>query len=117
MYPATPPSPVPRLAVYAASKAFGLSLAEALAAELATEPVDVLALCPTATRSHFAERAGWGRGIPGAQNPGHVARAALCALGRQRTLVLGPLSGALLTAPALVRAAIAQGIALVLPRR
>jgi short-subunit dehydrogenase len=110
-------APVPRLAVYAASKAFDLSLAEALAAELATEPVDLLALCPTATRSRFAERAGWGRGIPGAQSPGHVADTALRALGRQRTLVLGPLSGALLTAPALVRAAIAQGIALVLPRR
>ncbi|MGK7870818.1 SDR family NAD(P)-dependent oxidoreductase [Falsiroseomonas sp. E2-1-a20] len=110
-------APVPRLAAYAASKAFDLSLAEALAAELATEPVDVLALCPTATQSRFADRAGWGRGIPGAQSPRHVAGAALRALGRQRTLVLGPISGTLLTAPALVRAAIAQGIALVLPRR
>jgi uncharacterized protein len=50
--------PVPRLATYAASKAFDLSLAEALAAELAAEPVDVLALCPTATRTRFAARSG-----------------------------------------------------------
>jgi short-subunit dehydrogenase len=110
-------APVPRLATYAASKAFALSLAEALAAELTAEPVDVLALCPTATRSRFAERAGWGSEIPGAQSPRHVANAALCALGRQRTLVLGPLSGTVLAVPALARAAIAQGIALLLPRR
>lgn len=110
-------APVPRLATYAASKAFDLSLAEALAAELAGEPVDVLALCPTATRSRFAERSGWGRGIPGAQSPMHVAASALRALGRQRTLVLGPLSGSLLSVPALARAALAQGIALVVPRR
>jgi short-subunit dehydrogenase len=56
---ATAFAPVPRLAVYAASKAFDLSLAEALAAELAGEPVDVLALCPSATRTRFAERSGW----------------------------------------------------------
>jgi uncharacterized protein len=110
-------APVPRLATYAASKAFALSLAEALAAELTGEPVDVLALCPTATRSRFAERAGWGSEIPGAQSPRHVANAALCALGRQRTLVLGPLSGTVLAVPALARAAIAQGIALLVPRR
>jgi uncharacterized protein len=48
-------APVPRLAAYAASKAFGLSLTEALAAELAGEPVDVLALCPSATRTRFAQ--------------------------------------------------------------
>ena len=110
-------APVPRLATYAASKAFALSLAEALAAELTAEPVDVLALCPTATRSRFAERAGWGSGIPGAQSPRHVANAALRALGRQRTLVLGPLSGTVLAVPALAHAAIAQGIALLVPRR
>ncbi|HYI85327.1 MAG TPA: SDR family NAD(P)-dependent oxidoreductase, partial [Acetobacteraceae bacterium] len=54
--------PVPRLAAYAASKAFDLSLAEALAAELAAEPVNVLALCPTATRTRFAARSGYGGG-------------------------------------------------------
>ncbi|MDO9710645.1 SDR family NAD(P)-dependent oxidoreductase [Paracraurococcus lichenis] len=110
-------APVPRLAAYAASKAFDLSLAEALAAELVAEPVDVLALCPTATRSRFAARAGWGGDIPGAQSPAHVAAAALRALGRQRTLVLGPVSGSLLALPAIARTAIAQGIALLLPRR
>lgn len=105
--------PVPNLAVYAASKAFGLSLAEALAAELVREPIDVLALCPTATRSRFAERAGYRGSIPGAQDPGHVARAALAALGRRRTLVLGAVSGPLLSVAAVARAASAQAIALV----
>lgn len=109
--------PVPRLAAYAASKAFDLSLAEALAAELAGRPVDILALCPTATRSRFAERSGLGGNLPGAQNPAHVARRALAALGRQRTLVLGPISGSVLAVPALVRAAAAQALQTMLPRQ
>lgn len=108
--------PVPRLAAYAASKAFDLSLTEALGAELVSRPVDILALCPTATRSHFAERSGFGRNLPGAQRPRHVARAALQALGRQRTLVLGPLSGSVLSGPALVRAGLAQVLHTILPR-
>jgi short-subunit dehydrogenase len=115
---ATAFAPVPRLAAYAASKAFDLSLAEALAAELAAEPIDVLALCPSATRSRFAERSGWRRGTPpGAATPRHVAEAALAALGRRWTLVLGPVSGTLLSVPALARAVLAQGLAFVLPRR
>lgn len=110
--------PVPRLAAYAASKAFDLSLTEALAAELAAEPVDVLALCPTATRTRFAARSGFGGGnLPGAESPDDVARAALCSLGRVRTLVRGPLSGLLLSGPAVARAAVAQVLDLVLPRR
>ncbi len=110
--------PVPRLAAYAASKAFDLSLTEALAAELAAEPVDVLALCPTATRTRFAARSGFSGGnLPGAEDPADVARAALCALGRVRTLVRGPVSGLLLGGPAFARAALAQVMDLVLPRR
>lgn len=109
--------PVPRLATYAASKAFDLSLAEALAAELSAEPVDVLALCPTATRSRFAARSGFGGNLPGAEDPGDVAAASLRSLGRVRTLVRGPLSGLLLSGPALARAALAQAISLVVPRR
>jgi uncharacterized protein len=110
--------PVPRLATYAATKAFDLSLAEALAAELAGEPVDVLALCPTATRTRFAARSGYGgSNLPGAESPADVARAALRGLGQVRTLVRGPVSGLLLSGPALARAALAQNFAFVLPRR
>jgi len=108
--------PVPNLAVYAASKAFGLSLTEALAAELASEPIDVLALCPTATRSRFAERSGYRDGLPGAQDPGHVAKAALGALGQRRTLVLGAVSGPALSLVAVARVALAQAISLVTSR-
>jgi len=108
--------PVPRFAAYAASKAFDLSLTEALAAELTDRPIDVLALCPAATRSRFGERAGFGGNFPGAQHPAHVARSALAALGKQRTLVLGPLTGSVLTAPALIRAVAAQAFQTLLPR-
>ncbi len=108
--------PVPRFAAYAASKAFDLSFTEALAAELARRPIDVLALCPTATRSRFGERSGFGGNLPGAQDPAHVARRALSALGKQRTLVLGPLSGPLLSPAALARAVAAQALQAVLPR-
>lgn len=109
--------PVPRLATYAATKAFDLSLAEALGAELVNRPIDVLALCPTLTRSKFAARSGFGRQPPGAQSPKHVARSALQALGRQRTLVLGPLTGSVLAVPALVRTGLAHALQSVLPRR
>ena len=109
--------PYPGGNVYAATKAFDLSLTEALAAELSGRPVDVLALCPTATRSRFAKRSGFGTNLPGAQDPAHVAHRALEALGRQRTLVLGAITGSVLTVPALVRAAAAQVIQTVLPHR
>ncbi len=108
--------PVPRLAAYAATKAFDLSLTEALAAELSGRPIDVLALCPTATRSRFAERSGFGRNLPGAQDPAHVARRALSALGKQRTLALGPVTGSVLTGPALIRALMAQALQIMLPQ-
>lgn len=109
--------PVPRLATYAATKAFDLSLTEALAAELTGRPIAVLALCPTATRSQFAERSGFGPMPPGAQSPDHVAKRALWALGRQRTLVLGPVSGSALAGSALVRTGMAQILQGLLPRR
>jgi short-subunit dehydrogenase len=50
-------SPVPTMAVYAATKAFVLSFSEALAVELKNTGVTVTALCPGATNTGFAERA------------------------------------------------------------
>ncbi len=50
-------SPVPTMAVYAATKAFVLSFSEALASELEGRGVTVTALCPGATHTGFAERA------------------------------------------------------------
>jgi uncharacterized protein len=50
--------PGPRMAVYYASKAFVLSLSEALAGELAGTGVTVTALCPGPTATGFQSRAG-----------------------------------------------------------
>ncbi len=82
--------PLPRLATYSATKAFELFFAEALAGELSAEPIDVLALCPGATRTRFFERAGFkDRPIGPAHKPERVARDALAALGRRGVLVVG----------------------------
>lgn len=50
-------APGPLNAVYCASKAYVLSLSEALAEELRGTGVTVTALCPGATKTKFAERA------------------------------------------------------------
>ncbi|GGF16504.1 SDR family NAD(P)-dependent oxidoreductase [Hymenobacter cavernae] len=50
--------PNPNLAVYAASKAYVLSFAEALTTELKDSGVTVTALCPGATETEFFETAG-----------------------------------------------------------
>jgi short-subunit dehydrogenase len=55
--------PGPGLAVYCASKAYVLSLSEALFAELRGSGVTVTCLCPGSTESEFAQAAGMaGRG-------------------------------------------------------
>ncbi|HEY1384023.1 MAG TPA: SDR family NAD(P)-dependent oxidoreductase [Dongiaceae bacterium] len=83
--------PIPLFATYAASKAFLLHYAEALAAELSEAPVDVLALCPGATRTRFFERANIGRAsLPPMHEPDRVAREGLQALGHRVVHVVGP---------------------------
>ncbi|MDP1668818.1 SDR family NAD(P)-dependent oxidoreductase [Phaeovulum sp.] len=52
--------PIPHMAVYGASKAFVLSLSEALAVDLAGSGVSVTVLCPGATDTGFFDRAGTG---------------------------------------------------------
>ncbi len=82
--------PVPFLATYSASKSFVLAYGEALAAELRRKPVDVLVLCPGATRTAFGRRAGFSvEALPGAAHPMDVARAGLQALGRRTVHVHG----------------------------
>lgn len=84
-------APVPGMATYGATKAFLLSFTEALAIELQNQPIDVLALCPGATKSEFGERAGFSGGqLPGATNPETVVSKALASLGRRSTLLTGP---------------------------
>jgi short-subunit dehydrogenase len=82
--------PIPLFATYAASKAFLLHYAEALAEELSGAPVDVLALCPGATRTRFFERANIGRAnVPQMHEPDRVAREGLQALGHRVVHIVG----------------------------
>ena len=66
--------PGPWMAVYYATKAYVLSLSEALAAEWAVEGLRVMALCPGPTRSAFQQGADMGRSgllrlpLPGADS-------------------------------------------------
>jgi uncharacterized protein len=71
--------PVPRIATYAASKAFVLSLSEALWAENRAAGVRVLALCPGRTPTEFQRVAGTGdpAGSWGVRQPQAVVEAAL----------------------------------------
>jgi short-subunit dehydrogenase len=104
-------APLPYFATYAASKAFNLVLAESLAEELRGEPVDVLALCPGATRTEFGRRAGFSLGnLPGAAAPRTVAREALRALGRHNVLVSGRLRRAALAPLTMPRALAARSL-------
>src|SRR6266404_5063859 len=50
--------PGPRMAVYYATKAYVISFSEALANELAGQGVTMTCLCPGATATDFASRAG-----------------------------------------------------------
>lgn len=88
-------APVPFFATYAASKAFDLHFTEALAEELRDEPMDVVALCPGATRTGFGAAAGFQPGnLPGASDPRQVAAEGLAALGRETVHVTGALNQA-----------------------
>jgi len=92
--------PGPLVAVYYASKAYLLSLSEALGNELAPRGVTVTTLCPGPTRSEFHRHAGFRgeatpRGIPMAE-PGEVARAGVEAALAGRTVVVPGLVNRLL---------------------
>lgn len=78
----------PRLATYAASKAFNRVLAEGLWSELAPQGVDVLASCPGATRTpgYLATAK---KDAPGTLDPEVVAERTLRALGRGPVVVTG----------------------------
>jgi uncharacterized protein len=79
--------PVPTLAVYAASKAFVLSLSEALWSENRDAGVRVLALSPGRTPTEFQQVAGTGstEGAFGLRTPDQVVDAGLRALERGRS--------------------------------
>jgi short-subunit dehydrogenase len=83
----------PRVATYAATKAFDLILAESLWAELRAHGIDVLAVLPGQTRTPgFEESLGPRTKLPRGvkvMEPGDVAREALGALGKRPSIVAG----------------------------
>jgi len=108
-------APVPRMAVYAATKAFVLSFTEALATELRADPIDVLTLCPGAVRT----RALPFRFAPGARAPEDVARIALDSLGRTSVAYTDVPTRAFLMPLSRARAAVSRalGMGLALTQR
>lgn len=82
---------IPNFAVYAATKAYVLTLGEALTAEMKKKGVDVLTLSPGLTATPFAEGLKMNAAllpmIP--QSPRRVARVGLRNLGRKMSVVSG----------------------------
>jgi short-subunit dehydrogenase len=81
---------MPHAAHYAATKAYVQSLGEALAVELGSRGVDVLAAAPGPTQSGFAARAKMKMGA--ALQPSAIAPSILDSLGRRTTVLPGLLS-------------------------
>lgn len=78
--------PLPRMAVYGASKAFVLSFTQALAFENRASGVKILALCPGATRTEFFDVVGTEAAAVGSyQSASQVISTALRALDKRRT--------------------------------
>jgi short-subunit dehydrogenase len=82
--------PVAYMSVYAATKAFVLHFSEALAEEIRSRGVTVLAVCPGVTRTGFFDAAG----APGwlqkhrSHSPERVVKTALHALERRRQVIV-----------------------------
>jgi short-subunit dehydrogenase len=83
--------PGPKMAVYFATKAYVLSLSEALHEELKPHGIRVTCLCPGPTRTEFGEVAGFGGNAVFervAMNASDVAKAGLSALDRNRAVIV-----------------------------
>jgi short-subunit dehydrogenase len=82
--------PVAYMGVYAATKTFLLHFSEALAEEIRSRSVTVLAVCPGVTKTAFFDAAG----APGwlqkhrSHSPERVVRSALAALERRRQVIV-----------------------------
>jgi short-subunit dehydrogenase len=82
--------PGPGMAVYFASKAFVLSLTEALHEELRRHGIRVSALCPGPTATEFGDVAGFGKSIPkfAMAKTGPVVRAGIRGLEHNRAVAI-----------------------------
>lgn len=75
--------PIPRMAIYGATKAFVLSFTEALWYEAKSSGLKVLAFCPGATDTEFFDTAGPGARVGRAADVADVVRLALRTLDRR----------------------------------
>jgi hypothetical protein len=84
----------PMVAAYGATKAFLVTLAEALADEWKPQGVDVMACCPAVvkTPAFLADGHNPNGPTPMAMEPGEVVRETVAALGRKRIVVPGAMS-------------------------
>ncbi len=81
--------PVPKSAVYAASKAYVSSFTQAVAAEMDGSGVEVVLLCPGATRTNFNTVSGYDEEMPSfvTQTPEQVVSACLQGLRRGKRVI------------------------------
>ncbi|MFJ9695435.1 SDR family NAD(P)-dependent oxidoreductase [Kitasatospora sp. NPDC101183] len=89
--------PVPRMAVYGATKAYVLSFTEALASELRGSGVRALAICPGATDTPFFEVVGEQAAVGVRRRPEQVVATTLAALRKGRPSVVDGLLNRLVT--------------------
>jgi short-subunit dehydrogenase len=87
--------PVPYMSTYAATKAFDLMFAQALAEEVRAQGVRVCALCPGTTRSEFAQVAGRRISERAGESAQKVARVGLEALASGKSAVVSGVSNRL----------------------
>ncbi|MDX6695858.1 MAG: uncharacterized protein QOF02_3461 [Blastocatellia bacterium] len=90
---------VPYMATYAATKAFVLSLSEALWEENRAHNIKVMALCPGVTDTNFFDAAQAGQKMPVrvVQTPAQVVKTALRGLERGRSHIISGWSNYLMT--------------------
>lgn len=102
---------VPHFAVYASAKAFINSFALTLMQEERGQGMDFLLVCPGATATKFASRAGLPSKMLGApKSPADVARLLLASIGQRRMLIITPFDRLLYIASRILPTAIFDAI-------